>query len=268
MLNEEGRGAPDFLALPARHSKPRVAGITHVIDTGLPVEQMKRHLDAVGEFIDVWKFGYGLSYLDRQLPQKLSLLGAHDVKACPGGTLLEITWIQGRVHRYFDWLTQVGFDCVEISNGASPMPGETKHELVAEAVEAGFEVFAEVGSKDPNAIADPELWAAEAKADLAAGATWIVAEGRESGNVALYGPSGLVRSDLVSALEAVSADARIVYEAPQRAQQAWLIGHVGPNVSLANVATDGVLSLEALRLGLRADTLQCTPEMEDEQCST
>ena len=45
-----------------------------------------------------------------------------------------------------------------------------------------------------------------------------------------------------------------MFEAPQRHQQAWLIRRIGPEVNLANVAPREALGLEALRLGLRADT--------------
>ena len=46
-----------------------------------------------------------------------------------------------------------------------------------------------------------------------------------------------------------------MFEAPRKDQQAWFINRFGPEVNLANVAVDETLGLEALRLGLRADTL-------------
>ena len=39
----------------------------------------------------------------------------------------------------------------------------------------------------------------------------------------------------------------VIFEAPQRAQQAWLLRRVGPNVNLGNIATDDVIALETLR---------------------
>ena len=84
----------DFLSLPARAVKPRSTGLTHVLDKGLPVPQTTALLEAAGEFVDIWKFGWGSAYLDRQLEQKLALLAEHGVRACLGGTLLEIAWSQ------------------------------------------------------------------------------------------------------------------------------------------------------------------------------
>jgi len=48
---------------------------------------------------------------------------------------------------------------------------------------------------------------------------------------------------------------RLIFEAPQREQQVWLLRAFGPDVSLGNIPAAEVLGLETLRLGLRADTL-------------
>ncbi len=259
---------PSFLSLPERPTKPRLAGLTHVIDKGLPLDAFEATLDGVGRFIDVWKFGYGLAYIDQHIEDKLKVLDRAGVKACPGGTLAEICWLQRRSTQYLDWLARCGFECVEISSGASEMPAETKRRLIADAVSRGFEVFSEIGSKDPDSIAEPDAWVDEAAGDLDAGASWIVAEGRDSGTVGLYDSEGDVRHLLVDALETLDAATQIIYEAPLRAQQAWLIRHVGPNVSLGNVSVGEVPSVEALRLGLRADTLVRSSNRLEDRCST
>lgn len=247
--------AVDFLELPTRVQKPRDLGITHVLDKGLPAPGVRALLDAVGPLIDIWKFGFGTAYLDQHLSQKIALLEDHQVKPCPGGTLLEVAWLQGEVDAFFGWAGDAGFDCVEVSNGATAMPTGAKRELIARAADHDFEVFAEVGSKDPGEIASPDAWVEDARQDLAAGASWVVAEGRESGTVGLYDRDGTIRSDLVHALEELGGSTRIVYEAPRRSQQAWLIRSLGANVNLGNIALDEVLSVEALRSGLRADTV-------------
>lgn len=246
---------PRFLDLAARTAKPRRAGITHVLDKGTPPTVIEARLDSVGSAVDVWKFGFGTAYVDPSLDAKLETLRCRGVKACPGGTLLEAAWLQGRVDGFLDWADRAGFACVEVSRGASGLPAEAKREIIAEARRRGFEVFAEIGSKDPGAPARPDEWVAEARRDIDSGASWLVAEGRESGTVGLYGADGSVRSDLVEALEALGGEAPVIYEAPRRSQQAWLINRLGPNVNLANVAPEEVLATEALRLGLRSDTM-------------
>lgn len=248
--------SPWFLETAARTTKPRRRGITHVIDKGTPLAVMEELLEAHGALIDVWKFGFGTAYVDGTVGAKVELLRGHEVRACPGGTLLEAAWWQGRSAEFFAWAERGGFDCVEVSRGATGLPASSKHGLIAAARDHGFEVFAEVGSKDPHEPALPSEWLEEARSDLDCGAAWLVAEGRESGTVGLYAADGSVRSELVEALERLGEDAPVVYEAPLRQQQAWLVNHLGANVNLANIAPEEVLGVEALRQGLRSDTLR------------
>jgi phosphosulfolactate synthase len=46
-----------------------------------------------------------------------------------------------------------------------------------------------------------------------------------------------------------------MFEAPTTALQAYLVTRVGSDVNLGNIPATGVIGLETLRLGLRADTL-------------
>ena len=128
-----------------------------------------------------------------------------------------------------------------------------KQELIGVAARH-FIVLSEVGSKDPAAQMMPEQWTAVVSDDLEAGATWVLAEGRASGTVGLYHPSGAVREDIVAAVTAEVDPGLIVFEAPREGQQAWFVGRFGPDVNLANVAPADALGLETLRLSLRADT--------------
>lgn len=246
---------PSFLKLPERPVKPRRCGLTHVLDKGCTLATVRDVLGSVASWIDVWKFGWGSSYLDPAIRPKVAALKAAQVLTCTGGTLMEIAWQQDQAERFFDFAADVGFDCVEVSDGATAMPLSEKRRLITRARSLGFSVMAEVGSKDPDKVASASDWLEEIEGDVAAGAHWIVAEGRESGTVGLYDGSGGVRQSLVQVL-ACSAHARkIIYEAPQRAQQSFLLGHLGCGVNLGNVPVDEVMSLEALRLGLRADAL-------------
>jgi phosphosulfolactate synthase len=245
---------PDFLDLPERAVKPRRAGITHVLDPGLPLRQVADLLESAGNYVDVWKFGWGVAYLDANLEAKLDLLDRHRVLACPGGTLLEIAWAQNRAGELLSWARDAGFPCVEVSAGTVEMSAAAKDDLIARAA-GDFIVLAEVGSKDPAVRWGPAEWARAAAADLAAGATWVIAEGRASGTVGIYSASGEVRADVIAAMaEAVGPDA-LVFEAPREGQQAWFVRRFGPDVNLANVSPAGALGLETLRLSLRADTV-------------
>ena len=173
---------PTFLGLPERGSKPRVVGLTHVLDKGASAAATESVLATAAPHIDIWKFGWGTAYLDPALSAKLALLTAADVRACLGGTLLEIAWSQGKDRECLAWAHDVGFACVEVSRGVATMPLTDKHELIRRAAER-FVVLSEVGSKDPHEELTPDQWTAEVAGDLEAGARWVITEGRESGTV-------------------------------------------------------------------------------------
>jgi phosphosulfolactate synthase len=244
---------PTFLTVPERGRKPRSVGITHVLDKGASVASTEAVLASAAPFIDIWKFGWGTAYLDRALSQKLGLLRAAEVRSCLGGTLLEIAWLQGKDQECLAWAEDVGFECVEVSRGVADLAIADKHDLVRRAA-ASFVVLTEVGRKDPERALTPREWSAEVQGDLETGARWVVAEGRESGTVGLYRSDGSVREDVVAAVTEVDGASRILFEAPRKDQQAWLIRAFGPEVNLANIALHEALALETLRLGLRADT--------------
>jgi phosphosulfolactate synthase len=246
---------PDFLTLPERTARPRSTGLTHVLDNGLPLAATSHLLDSIGPFVDIWKFGWGTAYLDPALAPKLRLLEQHGVRACLGGTMMEIAGGQGKVDEYLDWAGEAGLPMVEVSRGVMPMTRAEKERLIRRAV-GSFTVLSEVGSKDPTHQPAPSAWADEVAADLDAGAWLVVTEGRESGTVGTFDAEGGVIDAVVDAVVAVAGPERILFEAPQKDQQAWFVRRFGANVNLANIALDKVLALEALRLGLRADTVR------------
>lgn len=246
---------PSFLTLPFRSLKPRAVGLTHVLDKGMPPGELESFLELAGDLIDLWKFGWGTAYVDTAVGKKVAALSRHSIRACVGGTLLEVAWSQGKEDECLSWAAEVGFDCVEVSNGAVGMPLEEKRRLIAKAAKR-FVVLSEVGSKDPAIPVSPSGWAWEAAGDLKTGADWVLGEGRESGTVGLYTPDCRVREQVVEALVSAVGPASVVFEAPLRAQQAWFVRRFGPDINLGNVAPADALGLEALRLGLRADTIR------------
>jgi phosphosulfolactate synthase len=248
---------PDFLDLPSRSAKPRRFGVSHVLDNGLSVAEVEQRLAVAATSIDIWKLGWGTAYVDPTVGSKVRLLAEHGVLACTGGTLLEIAWREGAANRLMDWAAEAGFQCMEVSCGSVPISREVKS-LMIDTVSQQFTVLAEVGSKDPAAPVTPEAWAAEAAADREAGAQWVVTEGRESGTVGLFDPGGRVRAEVADAVVAAVGPETVLFEAPRRAQQAWLVNHYGANVNLGNISPGEILAVECLRLGLRTDTIQKT----------
>jgi len=245
---------PTFLRLPARAAKPRSRGVTHVLDSGLTPEGTRAFLGQAGHLVDIVKVGWGIGYIDPALEERVGICADHDCPVSLGGTLLEVAALQDRVGELRDWALKVGMTHIEVSNGLRALPASRKHALVRELAE-DFVVLAETGAKEGNYPPTPAEWAQEMARDLDAGATWVIAEGRESGTVGLYHPDQGIREDLVTAIVDWVPQDKVIFETPGKSQQAWFVRQLGADVNLGNVAPASVLALETLRLGLRADTV-------------
>ena len=245
---------PDFLPLPDRNPKPRAAGLTHVLDSGLGTAEVEGLLRQAAAHIDMVRLGWGSAYVTADLEDKLAVYRAHDVPVMLGGTLTELAWLHGRVDALCSWLDELAISVVEVSSGVVAIPSADKAALI-ERLAARYTVFAEVGEKDPGALMAPYRWVALIREALEAGAQLVVCEGRATGTAGLYRPDGEARTGLIDEIVHEIDRSKLVFEAPQKHQQVWLIERYGADVNLGNVPPAEVLSLETLRLGLRADTL-------------
>jgi len=91
---------------------------------------------------------------------------------------------------------------------------------------------------------------------LEAGSTYVIAEAREAGNVGIYRGSGEVREGLVQEILTQIPEQKILWEAPQKAQQLYFLELIGCNVNLGNISPNEVIPLETMRIGLRGDTFE------------
>jgi phosphosulfolactate synthase len=242
------------LPLPARPTKPRAAGLTHVLDQGLGPAEVASLLAVAGPHIDLVRLGWGSALVTANLHDKLALYREQDVPVMVGGTLTELAWLHGRVDELRGWLQGHAIDRVEVSSGAVPIPTDEKHALITELAR-DFTVYAEVGEKDSDAILAPYRWVQLIREAFAAGAELVVCEGRATGTAGLYRADGEARTGLIDEIVHEVDLAKLVFEAPRKDQQSWLINRFGGAVNLGNVPPAEVISLESLRLGLRADTL-------------
>jgi phosphosulfolactate synthase len=245
----------DFLDLPDRDAKPRQRGLTHVMDKGLSLQQIEGLFATAGDYVDIVKLGWGTSYVTRNLDDKLAAYRSLGVDVVCGGTLLEVAEARGRIDQYRSWLSEHGFGCVEVSDGTIDMPRERKLELI-DLLARDFRVLSEVGSKDAEAIFAPYQWVAWIREERAAGAWKVITEARESGTAGIFRGTGEVRSGLIDEIVHELDYADLLFEAPQKAQQAWFIRRFGSDVNLGNIPPEEVIPLETLRLGLRSDTLR------------
>lgn len=230
-----------------------------VLDKFLGVRAMEDWLAYASDFVDVVKFGWGTARVlpEAVLRDKLALLRNAGVKSCPGGTFMELAYLHRAVEPVLAEARELGFDCIEISDGTVDIPYADKLSLIRQARDMGFEVFSEVGKKSP--FADQRLSFAErveaVRRERDAGAAKVIIEAREAGTTGIFGSSGRVIPEYVENLVSHVGLDEIMFEAPQAKQQLWLIEHLGNDVNIGNVPPDGALNLETLRLGLRSDTL-------------
>jgi phosphosulfolactate synthase (CoM biosynthesis protein A) len=240
--------------------KPREVGLTSVLDKGLGLHAMQDLVELAGPYIDVVKLGWGTAalYPASILASKIALLRSADIAVCPGGTLLEIAWAQARIEAFFAFAKAAGFTAVEVSDGTYAIPQRDKLALIARAARLGFRVVSEVGKKSPeeDAKLTPEQRVDLIRQELDAGAWKVILEGRESGTVGIYNTQGTVQSDLVDLLVAEFGVTSLIFEAPQKSQQVWLMRHYGSLVNLGNVPPEEVVSVATLRYGLRSDTVR------------
>ena len=244
----------EFLDLPPRPGKPRERGLTHVIDTGLSRSQAEGLMSSAADYVDLVRLGWGSAYVTRDLRDKLERYRSGGVPVMLGGTLTELAWLQGKIDGYKGWLEELGIEHVEVSSGSVEIPMEDKHALI-ERLAGDFTVFAEVGEKDPAALLAPYRWVELIKDAFDAGAQKVICEGRATGDAGLYRPDGEARTGLIDEIVHEVEPERLIFEAPQKHQQVWFIRQLGPQANLGNILPGDVISLETLRLGLRADTL-------------
>jgi phosphosulfolactate synthase len=93
--------------------------------------------------------------------------------------------------------------------------------------------------------------------DIELGAFKVIIESREAGKgVGIYDTSGQIVDDKLEHIVNEVDIQNVMFEAPEKSQQVALIQKFGVNVSLGNIQPADILALEALRAGLRADTLR------------
>jgi len=244
-----------FLELPKRSAKPREQGITHVLDRGLAAADIDDMVEVSGSSIDIVKLGWGTAVATGNLERKLERYRHYGLPVVLGGTLTEVAISQGRLDRLVAWVRELGLRHIEISDGTIALDHGRKVELI-ERLAQEFIVLSEVGSKDDTgAITPPYQWVQQMRAELAAGAWEVIAEGREAGTAGIFRPTGEVREGLIGEIVHEIDHARIMFDAPHKHQQVWFLRRFGSEVNLSNIAADDVLGVETLRLGLRSDTL-------------
>ncbi|MVP00168.1 phosphosulfolactate synthase [Paenibacillus lutrae] len=241
-----------------RQAKPRTLGKTMVMDKGLGLHAYEDLLQSAGEHVDYIKLGFGTSalYPGEMLRRKIEMAKEYGIDIYPGGTFLEVAVRSGLVSSFFDTVTSLGFTCVEISDGTIEMDRTQRSELIVRGIQAGLKVVTEYGKKCWGSSVEVDELVATISGDIGMGAELVTIEARESGvGVGIFDEEGSCKDqELLHVLKKVPGPEVLLWEAPLKNQQIRLLEILGPGVHLGNVAPADIISLEALRRGLRSDT--------------
>lgn len=246
-----------FLQLPERTSKPRRSGITSLLDGGVSLGLFRDVVESFHPLIDYIKLGWCTAALTPSLRDKITIAQSHDIDCYFGGTFFEKALLQNKLPEFRRFCRDLACNHVEVSNGTIQLDNQEKCRYIREFAR-DFRVLSEVGYKDPDRSIrlHPAAWVEFVREDLAAGATYVTMEARESGRSGICRPSGELRYGLIQEILLSEVDkSRLIFEAPNKTLQTYFIREVGANVNLANIDFTQVLALETLRTGLRADTL-------------
>lgn len=239
--------------LPERTTKPRQIGFTMAMDKGLSVRQAEDFMSVAADHVDIVKLGWATSYVTPKLKEKIKVYSDAGVPCYFGGTLFEAFIIRDQFDDYRRVLDTFGLKYAEVSDGSIDLDHDKKCEYIQQ-LKGQVTVLSEVGSKDADKIIPPYKWIELMQKELEAGAWKVIGEAREGGNVGLFRGTGEVRSGLVQEILTKIPFEKIIWEAPQKAQQVWFIKLLGANVNLGNIAPEETIPLETIRLGLRGDT--------------
>lgn len=239
--------------IPERNLKPRTDGITMVMDKGLSINEVHNFMSISHPHVDIVKLGFGTSFVTPNLHEKIEAYQQYNVPVYFGGTLFEAFLIRNQFDDYISICKEYHINYMEVSDGSITIPHAEKCGYIEKLTKFGT-VLSEVGSKDAEHIIPPYKWIELMRAELEAGSSYVIAEAREAGNVGIYRGTGEVREGLVQEILTQIPGERIIWEAPQKAQQLYFLELLGCNVNLGNIAPTEVIPLEAMRLGLRGDT--------------
>jgi phosphosulfolactate synthase len=239
--------------IPERPAKPRSSGLTMVMDKGLSIREAEDFMSVGSEYTDYVKLGFGTSLITPGFEKKIKVYKKAGTIPYFGGTLFEAFIVRNMYDEFVDFVMKYKITLIEISDGSYDIEHKRKLEFIKRLSQIAT-VISEVGSKKKEVVYSPEEWVAMMRSELEAGSVKVIAEARESGTTGIYNEDGSINCKIIDAISEHVKLENVIWEAPQKPQQAWFIKNFGPNVNLGNIAPNEIIPLESLRRGLRGDT--------------
>lgn len=231
-------------------------GINHILNVGTPLSIFEPYVTAYHQQIDFIKFGWGSALVDPEFQLKKHLCEQLGVRPVLGGTFFEYMLHHHDFSTFLKHIKSFGLQAIELSRGTIELENAVYASYIRD-LSSDFFVMSEVGRKsnDPSHALDSRQWLEHCELSVAAGADLVILESRESGRAGFVSAKGVVDSTLLDSIEASIPLERLLFEAPIKSVQTFLLKRYGPSVNLGNVSLTDVLALQTLRMGLRSDTL-------------
>jgi phosphosulfolactate synthase len=245
---------------------PDKFGTVMVIEKEYGPEGARDWADMASSIANIVKITFGTAalYEEKLLKDKIAVYNDGGLSTMIGGTLTEVAilnaggYSSSELKGYVQYAKDLGFTHLEFSDGSIFIPDEDRRDLIRMFMDAGFKVISEVGKKDPkkDQLITPERRIELMKQDLDSGAEMVIIESRESGKgIGVMGKAGEVLfAELDEIIDAVGLENTMI-EAPEKNQQQNIFMHYGPAANIGNVQPRDILSVGALRSGLRGDTI-------------
>jgi len=245
---------------------PEETGVIMVIEKEFGPAGAKDWAKMTAGIVDIVKctFGTAALYDEDVLKRKIEVYKDAGISSMIGGTLTEVAilnaggYSKADMQGYLKYAKSLGFTHLEFSDGTIYVPDNKRGDIIKMCIDEGFTVISEVGKKDPkkDALITTEKRIELMNQDLENGAVMVIIESRESGKgIGVMGKGGEIDfTELDSILDAVGLQKTMI-EAPNKAQQQAIYTRYGPKANIGNVQPRDVMSVGALRGGLRGDTI-------------
>lgn len=234
-----------------RSHKPRGIGYTMILDQGMGLRQIEDLVEVGGEYVDNVQLTYGtcVFYDVKILREKNELLKEHGIERTPGGAFLQVAAIQKTVNEFLKEARRLEFSSVELYDWTTQMPQEERSEIIRKALDGGFKVITEVSPQDGQKGNSMYSIGQQIREDISSGASKVIIPQACLGDVLRHTMASFdIRED------------HVLWEPPRDAeQQGWiekLILELGPNVNLIVRNPAEILSVEALRTGLKDEPMK------------
>ena len=244
--------AYDFIDIPEGRPKPRTKGLTFVRDPGMGLTSQDIFIEDAGDFVDYVKFRNVTPRLYREslIKEKIERYQRNGIRTMSGGIFFQFAWLQKKLDRYYPYLTEIGFDAVEVGYSMLDIPKKDKLGAITKLRKLDIEVIYEWGKKFPTEPLDVKRSIKEFRELIAAGANYIVIEWGEIEKLIDAGGKDASGKTLVDLVNQVGLE-KIVLEVETDSQIAWVLKQFGQDANIGpNIAPEKVLWLEPMRRGL------------------